>query len=100
MLAFWNYMRLQAMLHLQMMLNAAKKLICIKQHCHLFVGDVTAIGEPRNGYERMRKSQPLVAAAMSQLQGLSQKLDLSNATSTKLNVIARSGRNWVFYPSS
>ena len=79
-------MRLQAMLHLQSMLQATPELISVGELRILGFGNETAISQARHANERMRRAQPLVATAERKLERLHDKFDFANSAAAKLYI--------------
>jgi hypothetical protein len=76
------------MFHLQAVFESAKKIVGTRQFGAFQLRYETSIGKSAQAYQRMRDAQPIVAAAMGELQGLGNELDLPYSTAAQFHVIA------------
>ena len=79
-------MCLQAMLHLQTVLEGSPKMVSTGKLRVLAFGNQSAIGQTAEADQGVRRTQPWIAAAKGNLQRLRDELDFANAAATKLDV--------------
>jgi hypothetical protein len=60
-------MRLQTVLHLQPVFEAAQEVVSIRQLAALWLCDKAAIRETAKTHKRVRHAQPIIATAMGKL---------------------------------
>ena len=82
-------MSLHAVLHLKHVFRSAKKFVRGGKLGKLCIANVLAVRKPSEADERVRAAKPTVAAAVSELQSLGEKLDLTNAAAAQLHVVAQ-----------
>src|SRR5215470_9042399 len=87
-------MGLQAMLHLQNVFKSAEKVISIEQLSQFSGRDQTAVAKPRQADQCMRSPEPAVLAAVRQLEGLGDELDLAYASTAKFYVVPIAARQF------
>src|SRR5215831_773610 len=79
-------MGLQTMLHLQAMLQCSQKLIGVGKLRMFTFGHQAAIGQAPEANQRVRRAQPGIAAAKSELQRLRNKLNFANPPAAEFDI--------------
>src|SRR6266545_633096 len=81
-------MGLATMGHLDPMLELAEKNIGLGEVGVFLIRQITALGNPMQGAQRMALLQPAILPAEHELKTLSHKLDLTNPAAAELDVDA------------
>ena len=79
-------MRLEPVFDLQNMFEPPQEFVRAEKLGELLAFEIAAIGKPIKALECMGCAKPSVAAAVSKLEGLRNKLDLSDPAPTKLDI--------------